>query len=376
MEHIKMVVMANRDHFHPQLHLSFKMTIGKLWQHINHSHDIIVQATDDMNPTVTHAKVFNMDINQKMTIETSTCLFDPLRTDGKEIIIQLSHNHTNLAVVEPKSGDKKLSINFGFQFFKCLCKIIINCEYASEYLQKSATKPLQYVTSLNLLLFLSLSQIQLLGGIWHCHVLMLDTLLTIAFTKLGWQTLGSVLISEQTDSFNMLVRLLQTELVLSCTFFSGKISIFLVQVCFFAACQLSNHISTFLFFSIFKNHNFTLIKQIETVLIILYFFLSSLWVKYLDIVTSHIVVTMWQERLIFILFHVRQEDNFFDARYDRDHYLFIVSFTLRTTNIRERRHFSKAKMVLTLFLYGPGIFLIFGAQITFNMYESLGNILY
>ncbi|KAL5662824.1 hypothetical protein ACJX0J_029949, partial [Zea mays] len=50
-----------------------------------------------------------------------------------------------------------------------------------------------------------------------------------------------------------------------------------------------------------------------------------------DIVTSQIVVTMWQERLIFILFHVRQEtvivvstsfralfDNFFDARYVRD----------------------------------------------------------
>ncbi|KAL5656264.1 hypothetical protein ACJX0J_035583 [Zea mays] len=135
MEHIKMVVMANRDHFHPQLHLCYKKrTIGKLWQHINHSHDIIYSI---------------MDINQKMTIETSTCLFDPLRTDGKEIIIQLSHNHTNLAVVEPKSGDKKLSINFGFQFFKCLCKIIINCEYASEYLQKSATKPLQYVTKVS-----------------------------------------------------------------------------------------------------------------------------------------------------------------------------------------------------------------------------------
>ncbi|KAL5682034.1 hypothetical protein ACJX0J_008419 [Zea mays] len=116
MEHIKMVVMANRDHFHPQLHLCYKKrTIGKLWQHINHSHDIIYSI---------------MDINQKMTIETSTCLFDPLRTDGKEIITI--------------SG-----INFGFQFFKCLCKIIINCEYASEYLQKSATKPLQYVTKVS-----------------------------------------------------------------------------------------------------------------------------------------------------------------------------------------------------------------------------------
>ncbi|KAL5681773.1 hypothetical protein ACJX0J_008158 [Zea mays] len=118
MEHIKMVVMANRDwdtkirihernitdctlsaqstpreKMHPTTSLSNigksgrvgelcykKRTIGKLWQHINHSHDIIYSI---------------MDINQKMTIETcdakSTCLFDPLRTDGKEIIIQLSH---------------------------------------------------------------------------------------------------------------------------------------------------------------------------------------------------------------------------------------------------------------------------------------------
>lgn len=29
---------------------------------INHSHDIIVQATDDMNPTVTHAKYSIMDM--------------------------------------------------------------------------------------------------------------------------------------------------------------------------------------------------------------------------------------------------------------------------------------------------------------------------